>query len=163
MSEEQDLAEIGKLMEDFYAAVSGPKGVGFRTELDEGIHHPAARLARTEYTDSVPALNIFTVEQHRADAEPVLREMEFYEVETDREVFLYGNIAHVISRYDAYGDAEGKVLLKRGVNSIQLARTADGWKVYSAIWDDEEDKLGEKLKASRAARDARPGGDFGYG
>ena len=144
--------EIEALLVPFYEAVSGPKGVGFREELDDATHHPAARLARTEYTDGVPALKIFTVAEHRADAEDVLKAIDFFEVETGHEIFVYGNIAHVVSRYDAYGDPDGKILLKRGVNLIQLALTADGWKVYSVIWDDETNEMAEKFEAARAAR-----------
>ena len=144
--------EIEALLEPFYEAVSGPKGVGFRAELDDATHHPAARLARTEYTDGVAALNIFTVAEHRADAEDVLTAIDFYEVETAHEIFVFGNIAHVVSHYDAYGDPEGETLLKRGVNLIQLARTADGWKIYSVIWDDETNEMAEKFEVARAAR-----------
>jgi hypothetical protein len=150
-------AEIAALLLPFYEAVSGPRGVGFRAGLDAGIHHPRARLARTEYTGGTPALNIFTLAEHRADAEEVIRAIDFYEVETSHDIFVYGNIAHVVSRYDAYGDADGKVLLKRGVNLIQLARTADGWRVYSVIWDDETNEMAEKFEAARAARADRQG------
>lgn len=151
--DEQAEREIEALLVPFYEAVSGPKGVGFSPELDAGIHHPRARLARTEYADGMPALNIFTVEEHRADAEEVLKAIDFYEVETGHDIFVYGNIAQVVSRYDAYGDPEGKTLLKRGVNLIQLAHTADGWRVYSVIWDDETNEMAEKFEAARAARD----------
>lgn len=144
--------EIEALLLPFYEAVSGPKGVGFRAELDAAIHHPRARLARTEYTGGEPALNIFTLEEHRADAEDVLKAIDFYEVETGHEIFVYGNIAHVVSRYDAYGDAGGEILLKRGVNLIQLARNADGWRIYSVIWDDETNEMAEKFESSRLAR-----------
>lgn len=144
--------EIEALLVPFYEAVSGPKGVGFRAELDEATHHPAARLARTEYASGEPALNIFTLEEHRADAGEVIRAIDFYEVETGHEIFVYGNIAQVVSRYDAYGDPEGKHLLKRGVNLIQLARTGEGWKIYSVIWDDETNEMAGKFEAARAAR-----------
>lgn len=150
--ERQAEREIEAILVPFYEAVSGPMGVGFRAEKDAAIHHPRARLARTEYTGGEPALNIFTVEEHRADAEEVLKAIDFYEVETGHEIFVYGNIAHVVSRYDAYGDAEGKTLLKRGVNLIQLARTAEGWRVYSVIWDDETNEMAEKFEKARAAR-----------
>lgn len=151
--DEQAEREIAALLVPFYEAVSGPIGVGFSPELEADTHHPRARLARTEYTDGVPALKIFTVDEHRADAEDVLKAIDFYEVETGHEIFVYGNIAHVVSRYDAYGDPEGSILLKRGINLIQLARTADGWKVYSVIWDDETNEMAEKFETARAARD----------
>lgn len=155
--ERQAEREIEALLLPFYEAVSGPRGVGFRAELDAAIHHPRARLARTEYTGGEPALNIFTLDEHRADAEDVLKAMDFYEVETGHEIFVYGNIAHVASHYDAYGDAEGKTLLKRGVNLIQLARTAEGWRIYSVIWDDETNEMAEKFDAARAARAEKDG------
>jgi hypothetical protein len=61
----------------------------------------------------------------------------FREFEISRESNRYGNIAHVFSTYETdIQTAEGP-LKTRGINSIQLLRINDQWKVTSLIWYEE--------------------------
>ena len=57
----------------------------------------------------------------------------FEEYEIDREVQLFGNIAHVFSRYETKLNG---AFLARGTNSIQLLRRDDSWEITSIIWSD---------------------------
>ena len=50
---------------------------------------------------------------------------------------LFGKIAHRISTYVTYID-DMDTIQERGINSFQLVKTDDGWKVSSVIWDVEK-------------------------
>ena len=65
-------------------------------------------------------------------------ENAFYEVETDRRVDVFGNIAHVWSHYEARRSTSDNDVERRGINSIQLFRDPDrGWRIIHMIWDNE--------------------------
>lgn len=54
--------------------------------------------------------------------------------------------AHAFSTYEAWGDADKTVFLKRGINSIQFFFDGANWKVVSMIWDDERPGLSTDRK-----------------
>lgn len=60
-----------------------------------------------------------------------------YEIHQDEESF--GNIVHVFSTYEAAFTTPDGDSKTRGINSIQLMKTEDKWKIVSIIWFDETD------------------------
>jgi hypothetical protein len=76
--------------------------------------------------------------------------MSFYEVETRREILIFGNVAHVWSAYEARTDPDDAVPERRGINSIQLFRDETGWRVISMIWDNERPGLSVEDGFARA-------------
>ncbi|WP_443938378.1 hypothetical protein [Pedobacter sp. MW01-1-1] len=61
----------------------------------------------------------------------------FYEEEIYGRTDQFGNIAQRISSYKTYMNNMDKVI-ERGVNSFQLVKTPNGWKVSSIVWDVEK-------------------------
>jgi hypothetical protein len=61
----------------------------------------------------------------------------FYEEEIYGRTDQYGNIAQRISTYRSYVNTMDSVV-ERGVNSFQLVKTPNGWRVSSIIWDIEK-------------------------
>jgi hypothetical protein len=54
---------------------------------------------------------------------------------------IYGNLAQVWSAYEGRtGSADGPVFVT-GINSFQLVKTENGWKVFSILWQAANDKL----------------------
>jgi len=51
----------------------------------------------------------------------------------------FGNIAHVVSVYEARHAPDDAVPFRRGVNSIQLCWDGSRWRVVSVLWDTERD------------------------
>jgi hypothetical protein len=100
---------------------------------------PEARQVRT-FVDSKgrPQMLAMGLADYRENTTPFFAENAFYEVETSRRIDLFGNIAHVWSRYEARtapGDTDPE---RRGINSIQLFRHPDhGWRIIHMIWDNE--------------------------
>jgi hypothetical protein len=64
----------------------------------------------------------------------------FYEEEISGTTDQFGKVAQRISSYKTYVNTMDSAA-QRGVNSFQLVKTPQGWKVSSIIWDIESPKL----------------------
>ena len=94
---------------------------------------------RTEIPpDGSASLRIMDRAQYRENTTPFLDANPFYEVEIERRVEIFGDIAQVWSAYEARADPFDKHPERRGINSIQLARDTEGaWRIVSMLWDNE--------------------------
>lgn len=135
-------AAIGAVIDAMYAMISGPAGPRDWQRQDE-LFHPDCRQVRTGVReDGTPWMQAFTLAEYRANADALLSGMDFYEVETARDLQVFGNIAHAWSRYEARRSPEDEVVERRGINSIQLLRESDGrWRIVHMIWDNERPGL----------------------
>jgi hypothetical protein len=61
----------------------------------------------------------------------------FHEREVSRRVDDLGGVVHVLSAYETKRHPTAIDRLGQGVNSIQLVREGDGWRVVSLCWDEE--------------------------
>jgi len=61
----------------------------------------------------------------------------FFEIEVLRDERRFGGLSHVLSAYESRHDPSALEPFARGVNSLQLIREDDGWKVLSLFWDEE--------------------------
>lgn len=50
---------------------------------------------------------------------------------------VFGDIAAWFGGYAKAGVQDGEPLSGRGMKSLQLVRTVDGWRIVAAVWDDE--------------------------
>ncbi len=133
-----DEIEIGRVIDDLYDSISGPAGPR-DWDRQKDIFHPDSRQMRTWIdAQGKPAIRIMSQSEYAADTDAFFRSNDFYELETERRINIFGNIAHVWSIYEARTSAEpGAELDRRGINSIQLYRGANGWRVIGMIWDNE--------------------------
>src|SRR5688572_15482691 len=131
MTDEQ---EIGAIIDEMYAMISGPAGPRDWSR-QANCFLPDARQVRTSIDEhGRPVMTSMTLAEYARDTTPFFAANDFHEIETSRRIDLFGNIAHVWSGYEARTsphDAE-----RRGINSIQLFRHADhGWRIIHMIWD----------------------------
>ena len=137
-----DLQAIGAVIDEMYAMISGPKGPRDWSR-QRRIFHPEARQIRTWIEDGRAAMKIMSLDQYEADTTPFFAENDFYEVELWRRVRVFGNIAQAWSAYEARRAPDDITPERRGINSIQLFRTAPGeWRIVSMIWDNERGDSG---------------------
>ncbi|HEY0467255.1 MAG TPA: hypothetical protein VGC79_23805 [Polyangiaceae bacterium] len=61
----------------------------------------------------------------------------FFEIEVLRDERRFGSLAHVLSAYETRHNPRAIEPFARGVNSLQLIKEGDGWKVLSLFWDEE--------------------------
>lgn len=133
-----DRTDIGAVIDEMYAMISGPAGPRDWSRQD-AVFHPDSRQIRTWIgEDGKPAMKVMSPAQYAADTTPFFAANPFFEVELDRKIDVFGNIAHVWSSYEAKtapGDAAPE---RRGINSIQLFRNEKGeWRIIAMIWDNE--------------------------
>ena len=135
MTDEQ---AIGAVIDEMYAMISGPAG-----PRDWGrqvnCFLPEARQVRTWVdADGRPQKLSMSLDDYAANTTPFFAANPFYEVEAERRVDVFGNIAHVWSHYEARTSPDDADVERRGVNSIQLFRHPDlGWRIIHMIWDNE--------------------------
>ena len=96
-----DEAEIGAIIDEMYAMISGPVG-----PRDWSRHAncflPNSRQVRTWVDeDGRPQMLAMGPEHYAANVTPFFMANNFYEVETGRRIDLFGNMAHVWSHYEA--------------------------------------------------------------
>ena len=139
--ETAEFATIDALMSALYSSISGPPG-GQDFELSRRLQHPDVRLVRTRLDDAgKPVALSFSGEGYEANAKALLAGMPFYEVETERRVVRFGNIAQVFSAYEARTAPEGGEPIKRGMNMAHLFHDGARWWLMHLIWDDEREGL----------------------
>ncbi len=135
MTDEQ---AIGAVLDEMYAMISGPAGP---RDWSRQAHCflPEARQVRTWVDEhGRPAMKMMDLDEYSRDTTPFFAANPFYEIETERRIDVFGNMAHAWSQYEARrapGDSEPE---RRGINSIQLFRHPEhGWRIIHMIWDNE--------------------------
>ncbi len=135
----EEFGTIEALMTAIYASISGPPG-GRDFELSRRLYHPDVRLVRTRLDKAGrPVAFCFSGEEYEANARALLDGLPFYEVETNRRIVRFGNVAQVFSLYEARTAPEGGGLIKRGMNFAHLFNDGARWWLMHLIWDDERE------------------------
>ena len=130
---------LGAPLEALYGSISFGKGK--RPDFDRlrSLLFPGARLLRVQPT-GVESMDvekfIASFEEHLASGALT----EFRESEIARRVDRFGPMAHVFSTYATTMTLGGVTSSRRGINSIQLVRREETWKVLTIYWTDETDE-----------------------
>lgn len=146
---EQPFASIDGVIRTLYECISGPPG-GQDWERDRLLFHPRALITRTRIEDDRPVAHCFDFDAYRASTTKILAGRSFHEVETRRITRRFGQIANVLSAYEAKESPESEEVLFRGINMIHLwhgALEPDAparWWIMAIIWDNERE--GVKIK-----------------
>lgn len=134
---ENDAKTIDALMKATYEVVSGEKRAKRQWERDNYLHHQKAVYS---YFDRKKQEQVtMTLQEFHKETDDVVFNTAFYESEVNREVRIFGNIAHVWSTYETKLEKDGKVE-RRGINSIQLVFENNRWYIISWIFCGETDK-----------------------
>lgn len=129
---------IGAVIDEMYAMISGPPGPRDWSRQANCFLADARQVRTWVDADGRPQRKAMALEDYARDTQPFFDANPFYEIETKRQIDLFGNIAHVWSHYEARRSADDEVPERRGVNSIQLFRDPDlGWRIIHMIWDNE--------------------------
>ena len=135
MTDEQ---QIGAVIDEMYAMISGPKGPRDWSRQD-ACFLPEAQQVRT-WVDHQgrPQKLSMSLDEYATNTQPFFDTNDFYEVEASQRIDLFGNIAHVWSGYEARRSPDENPPERRGINSIQLFRDPElGWRIIAMIWDNE--------------------------
>ncbi|WP_047417427.1 hypothetical protein [Cellulophaga sp. Hel_I_12] len=122
----EDVKTISKIIDAYYAVISGASDAPWQFERDRYLHTDTAIITRLDDNGNA---DIHTLE---AEYIPLLLlpKVDFYEKEIKRNVSQFGHMAQVWSAYEVRTDPEiaSKV---RGLNSIQLHFENGRWFIDS--------------------------------
>ena len=123
---------IDELIAEMYDSVCFEPGTRPDWTRQSKIFAPGARLVRVN-DDGVFE---FDLDSYRVNFESMIDSgtmTSFWEGEIWRETHEFGDVAHVLSGYEAHRSRGGESL-HRGVNSIQMFRRDGRWWISAMIW-----------------------------
>lgn len=133
---EKDVLTIDGIIKAFYEVVSGEAGEKRQWERDLSIHNSNAIYSYLDDVNGELQQVTMSLEDFHKETDTMVMETAFYESEINREVRIFGNIAHVWSTYETRLVKNGPVA-RRGINSIQLFFNKGKWSIVSLIFERE--------------------------
>ena len=128
-------AQLDDVMRLFYEVISFEEGQAPDWQCMRELFSAHARITRI----TPECIDYLDFAGFRSMAEEMIEVgafTSFYEREIGRRVDRFGNVMHVASAYETKISPEAVDYLERGVNSLQLIRENDAWKILSLCWDD---------------------------
>lgn len=135
---ESDEAAIGAVLERLYAVISFEEGDEPNWPGLEQVFSRSARITRVtpDGTDYLEPKSFLEMTRNLLEMGAYTA---FYEVEVARRVERFGKVAQVWSLYETRRHRAAQAPLSSGINSIQLLREAQGWRVIGLLWDEAHD------------------------
>lgn len=133
---EKDVLTIDGIIKAFYEVVSGEAREKRQWERDLSIHNPNAIYSYLDNVNGELKQVTMSLKDFHKETDLMVMETAFYESEINREVRIFGNIAHVWSTYETKLIKNGPVA-RRGINSIQLFLENGKWSIVSLIFERE--------------------------
>jgi hypothetical protein len=135
----EDVATINGIIKATYEAVSGEAGEKRQWERDLSLHDPNAIYSfPVENANRKTQQTTMSLKDFHKETDTMVAKTAFYEKEINREVRIFGNIAHVWSTYETRLVKNGPVA-RRGINSIQLYYNEGRWWIISWTFDKEKE------------------------
>lgn len=131
-----DDVAIKKAVDDAYASISFKSGEQLQYDAIKNYFTPQAQLINF-IGDTAQTLSIDDFVKAFRNYVETTKIQSFQEQEIYGRTEQFGNIAQRISSYKTFINSLDMVK-ERGVNSFQLIKTPQGWKVSSLIWDVEK-------------------------
>jgi hypothetical protein len=129
-----DQEEIQKIVATVYTAMSAHAGAPRAWDDFASCFAAEARITPFHIEpDGAFYFEVLTVPQYIASRDRLLASVSFFENETEHAAVIEGRIAHVFSRYEARRAPTAPPFVS-GVNSVQLVRTPEGWRILSMTW-----------------------------
>tara|TARA_R110002124_G_scaffold259284_2_gene425166 strand:+ start:116 stop:667 length:552 start_codon:yes stop_codon:yes gene_type:complete len=123
---QKSVQSIDSIINAYYSVISGSKGFKYNPDSDQFLHAPNAIITRFNETGEFQRHMLS--EEQKSLEQPYAE--GFYEVETNRVVERYGNLAHVWSTYEMRESPDSKAFM-RGINSISLYFKDNRWWIAS--------------------------------
>lgn len=126
---------IAGLLRRLYAVISFEEGAEPDWSGLQGVFSQHARITRItpEGTDYLDPASFLAMTKNLLE---VGAYTSFFEFEVARSIERFGDIAQVWSVYETRRNKGAREPLGRGVNSIQLIREQESWRVLGLLWDE---------------------------
>ncbi|GAA1536112.1 hypothetical protein GCM10009678_18150 [Actinomadura kijaniata] len=128
-------AELDRMMRTLFGAFGNTGGSRPNLDVIREVFIPEGLIiknvgGKTEIYD----LDTFIAPREKMLTDGTLTEFSEWEVSERTEIF--GSIAHRFSEYGKSGYLDGEWFEGAGRQTTQFIRTATGWKMCAAAWDD---------------------------
>lgn len=134
----EDFESIDGIVKAIYECISGPAGPR-DWERMRSLFVPGGRMMPARPSgDGGAAMECLDLESYIASRSSYFVENPLHEIEVDRRVDRFGNIAQVWSAYNGYHALEEAPFF-RGANSMQLFHDGDRWWIVSVLCCNELD------------------------
>ena len=116
-----------------YNVISGPAG---RRDWNvmKALFAPNARLMSVRKDGT---FNVMTPDEYIERAKPYFDQNGFFERPVSNRIERFRDIVHVFSRYESRHASNDAAPFARGVNSFQLVRIGNDWKIVTILWQEE--------------------------
>ncbi len=132
-----------------WQGLSHPAGVAADVATLERIFHPEALVIGGRYRDGKPIFSSMKASDFVA-AQRAPRPKGFYECEVARQTKQYDRFATVYSVVESRTEQDAPEADFVGVNSIQLYRQDDGWKIVSLYYHVEKPGVPAPLEGGKS-------------
>jgi hypothetical protein len=140
VSASEDRREIAQIVDTFFAAfTSGPESAA-RLDALRSAFLPGALVIKT--CGGEPT--VYDVDGFIAPRQALLAGgslVDFSEWQVSGRTEVFGDIAQHFCSYAKKGVQDGTPFTGKGMKTLQLVRTGEGWRISAAAWDDERDGL----------------------
>lgn len=129
-----DEAAIGALVDRVYSVISGDVGEERNWDVFRDLYTDNAIMGQVSPGPEGHGRAVFlTPQDYITRSGPVLMEIGFHEVETHREVNIYGELAHVRTGYEGFrADQDGPYV--SGINFLTVMKIEGQWKIVTIVW-----------------------------
>ena len=134
----EDVGSVDAIVAAFYDVISGPAGSPRQWSRDRTLYVPGAKfvIVGVKEGGSEPSVAVLDHQEFVDRSDAGMVQEGFFEKEIHRITRRFGNVAHVLSTYEARRTADGPVI-ERGVNSLSLYFDGQRWWIANAAWDVE--------------------------
>jgi hypothetical protein len=129
--------EIETTVIAMYNVISGPAGRRDWERFRE-LFVPGGRLIVAKAKDGEVTTKVMTPEEYEASSKPYFTDNGFFERPVATRIERFGDIAHVFSTYESRHASGDEQPFVRGINSIQLVRSGEHWKIVTVFWQAED-------------------------
>ena len=137
---DDDRRAVQGVVDTFFAAFTSGPDVASRLDALRAVLLPQAVIVRTCGLEPV----VYDVDSFIAPRQELLTGgtlSDFSEWQVSGRTELFGDIAQHFCSYAKTWMQDGKPFSGKGMKTIQLIRTASGWRVSAVAWDDEREGL----------------------
>lgn len=135
----EDVGSIDAIMAAFYSVPAGNAGQARDWDRYRSLFAPDARMipARSKPDGGAMAMYV-TITDYISLNKTYFEKGGFMDKEVARRTETFGHMAQVWSTFESRHKAEDAEPYVRGINSVQLIRDGDRWRIVNVFWDFED-------------------------
>jgi hypothetical protein len=130
----EDSIQLDRLVREFYRVICFEEGGAPDFERLTALFSRDARITRIT-PEGIDHLDVKGFSALVRELLELGAFTSFYEHELKRSAHRYGRVFHIASAYETKAAPDSIDYLERGVNSLQVLREQDGWRIVSLCWD----------------------------